>query len=173
MEQTDRHWVLSILIIFSNLKFHGYWRLHYIFMHVISFQPELFMCKSKLWRVKGKIVSLDQKIPNRFYKLTYDLSKISYFSRGFYEKIFYFSYFLTYCISCGYVTIPQKPQNIFNTFSEVGRSGTSLENLHRVCSDVSERLCNCCNAFGAKKGCKMFILQKSLKCICKNFSWYI
>ena len=37
-----------------------------------------------------------------------------------------------------------------NTFSALGRSETSLGNMHRVRSDVSERLCNCCNAFGAK-----------------------
>ena len=47
------------------------------------------------------------------------------------------------------------PETVFsattiNNFSALGRSETSLGNLHRVRSDVSERLCNCCNAFGAK-----------------------
>ena len=47
-----------------------------------------------------------------------------------------------------------------NTFSAVGRSGTSLEKMHTVRSDVPERLCNSCNAFGAKNVLKRLFSKR-------------
>ena len=52
----------------------------------------------------------------------------------------------------------------FNTFSVLGRSGTSLEKMHRVRSDVPERLCNSCNAFDAKN---------ILKCLFSERHWSV
>ena len=49
---------------------------------------------------------------------------------------------------------------VFNTFSAVGRSGTSLEKMHTVRSDVPERLCNSCNAFGAKNVLKRLFSKR-------------
>ena len=51
-------------------------------------------------------------------------------------------------------------RKIFNTFSVVGRSGTSLEKMHTVRSDVPERLCNSCNAFGAKNVLKRLFSKR-------------
>ena len=47
-----------------------------------------------------------------------------------------------------------------NTFSAIGRSGTSLEKMRRVRLDVPERLCNSCNTFGAKNVLKRLFSER-------------
>ena len=57
----------------------------------------------------------------------------------------------------GYI---EKLCQYINTFSALGRSETSLEKMHRVRSDVRERLCNSCNAFGAKNVLKRLFSKR-------------
>ena len=53
-----------------------------------------------------------------------------------------------------------KGLGLFNTFSAIGRSGTSLEKMRRVRLDVPERLCNSCNTFGAKNVLKRLFSER-------------